>query len=58
MKFFFLGCYFVLKNQEKNQQCKKEKTIHKNVVDDELEYEDYSNVLFKISYARQEINRI
>ena len=34
------------------------KGINKNVVDDELKYEDYKNVLFNRSCMRHEINRI
>ena len=37
---------------------KKQKKINKNVVDDELKYEDYKNVLFNRSYMRHEMNRI
>ena len=34
------------------------KGINKDIVDDELRYEDYKNVLFNRSYMRHEMNRI
>ena len=46
---------------EDNHESKKEKDIMKNVVDDELKYEDYKNVLFNRSYNPNhniELNRI
>ena len=43
---------------EDNYESKKSKGIIKNVVNDELKYEDYNNVLFNRSYTRHEINRI
>ena len=43
---------------EENYESKKSKGIIKNVVNDELKYEDYKNVLFNRSYTRHEINRI
>ena len=43
---------------EDNYESKKSKGIIKNVVNDELKYEDYKNVLFNRSYTRHEINRI
>ena len=41
-----------------NRESKKEEGINKNVVDDELKYEDYKNYLLNKSYMRHEINRI
>ena len=41
-----------------NHYTKKSKGINKNVVDDELKYEDNKNVLFNRSYMRHEKNRI
>ena len=48
-------CIFIT---EDNYESKKSKGIIKNVVNDELKYEDYKNVLFNRSYTRHEINRI
>ena len=39
-------------------ECKKAKGINKNVVDDELKYEDYKNVLSNGSHTRHEMNGI
>ena len=39
-------------------ESEKAKGINKNVVADELKYEDYNNVLFHKSYMRHEIIRI
>ena len=41
-----------------NHESKKAKGINKNVVDDELKFEDYKSYLLNISYMRHEINRI
>ena len=43
---------------EEKHESKKAKDINKNVIDDELKYEDYKNVLFNKSYMRNEMNRI
>ena len=43
---------------EEKHESKKAKDINKNVIDDELKYEDYKNVLFNKSYMRDEMNRI
>ena len=43
---------------EEDHECKKAKGIHKNVVDDELKYEDHTNNVFNVSYMRHEMNRI
>ena len=43
---------------EDNHESKKVKSIKKIVVNDELKYEDYKNVLFNKSYMRHEMNRI
>ena len=43
---------------EYNHESKKAKGINKNVVHDELKYEDYKNILFNKSYMRHEMNRI
>ena len=43
---------------EDNHEGKKVKDINENVVDDELKYEDYKNVLFNRSYMRHKVNRI
>ena len=44
--------------RNKNHESKKAKDINKNVVDDELGYEDYKNTFFNISYMRHWKNRI
>ena len=41
-----------------NYEPKKAEGINKNVVNDELNYEDYKYVLFNRSYMRQDMNRI
>ena len=41
-----------------NQESTKIKSVNKNVVDNELKYEDCKNVLFNWLYMRYEINRI
>ena len=43
---------------EHNHQSKRAKDINKNVVADELKYEDYKIVLLDRSYTRHEMNRI
>ena len=43
---------------EEKHESKKAKNINKNVIDDELKYEDCKNVLFNKSYMRNEMNRI
>ena len=48
-------CTFIT---EDNHESKKVKGNNKNVVDDELKYEDYKNVLLNRSYMRHETNRI
>ena len=48
-------CTFI---KEDNHESKKAKGINNNVVDDELKYEDYKNVLFNRSYTRHEMNGI
>ena len=42
---------------EGNRDSKKAKGIN-NTVDDELQYKDYENVLFNISFMTREMNRI
>ena len=39
-------------------KCKKAKGININLVDDEMKYKDYKNVLFNRSFMRYEMNRI
>ena len=41
-----------------NHESKKAKGINRNVVDDELKYEDYKIVLFNRLYMRHKMNRI
>ena len=43
---------------DNNQGSKKAKDINKNVVDNELKYDDYKNFLFNRSCIRHDINRI
>ena len=43
---------------EDNNESKKAKCIHKNIVEDEPKYEDYKNVLFNRWCMRHEMNRI
>ena len=43
---------------EDNHDSKKAKGINKNIVDDELNYEDYKNVLLIRSYMKHEMKRI
>ena len=43
---------------EYNHEFKKAKGINEDVVVDELNYEDYKNILFNKSYTRHEMNRI
>ena len=43
---------------EENHESKKAKDINRNVVDDELKYEDYISNLLDGSYMRHEMNRI
>ena len=43
---------------EGNQESKKEKTLIKKFVDDELRYKHYKNLLFNRSYMRHEMNRV
>ena len=43
---------------EDNHECKKAEGIDKNILDDKLKYEDYTNVLFSRWYIRHEMNRI
>ena len=47
----FLG--LILKD---NHESNKAKCIYKNNVHDELKYQDYKNIYFKISYMRHEMN--
>ena len=56
----FVGLKFkiCILTTEDNHESKKLKAIKKNVVNDELKYEDYKNVLFNRSYTRHEMNRI
>ena len=56
----FVGLKFkiCILTTEDNHESKKSKAIKKNVVNDELKYEDYKNVLFNRSYTRHEMNRI
>ena len=57
-------CFAVLKfnmytfKREDTLEFKKAKDVSKNVVDDELKFEDYKNVLLNRWYMRHEINRI
>ena len=48
-------CTFIT---EYNHESKKAKNINKYVLDGELKYEDYKNVLFHRSYIRHEIHNI
>ena len=48
-------CTFIT---EDNYESKKAKSINKNNVNDELNYEDYKIALFNRSYMRHEMNRI
>ena len=41
-----------------NHESKKANIINKSIVNDELKYEDYKNVLSNRSYMRHERNRI
>ena len=41
-----------------NHKSKKAKDINRNVIDDEVKYENYNNVLFNSSSMRYELNRI
>ena len=43
---------------EENHESKKAKGINKDIVGDELKYEDYISNLFNGSYMRHEINSI
>ena len=43
---------------EDNHESKKAEGINKNVVDDELKYEDCKNILFNRSYMKHAMNRI
>ena len=43
---------------EYGHECKKAKGINKNVVNDELKYEDYKNVLLSGSHKRHEMDRM
>ena len=43
---------------EDNHESKKAKGFDENVIDDELKYEDYKNVLFNRLYMRLEIKSI
>lgn len=36
----------------------RKKSIHKNIIDDTLKYEDYKNIMSNVSYMRHETNRI
>ena len=41
-----------------NHKSKKAKDINRNVIDNEVKYESYNNVLFNSSSMRYELNRI
>ena len=41
-----------------NHKSKKAKDINRNVIDDEVKYENYNNVLLNSSSMRYELNRI
>ena len=43
---------------EDNHKTKKAKCINKNVINDELKYEDYKNAFFNRSFMRHKMNRI
>ena len=43
---------------ECNHESEKAKAINKNVVDDELKYEDYQNASLSRLYMRHEMSRI
>lgn len=43
---------------EHKDESKKVKGINKNVVDGELKYEDYKNVLLNRLYMRHEMNKV
>ena len=56
----FLGLKYKLSTfvTEDKDESKKVNGINKIVVDDELNYEDYKNVLLNISYMRHEMNKV
>ena len=44
---------------EEDHECKKTKGISNSVVEDELKYEDYKNILlFNVTYMTHEMNKI
>ena len=56
----FVGWKTKIYNYIRNtdHECKELKSINKNVVDDELNYEFYKKILFNWTYMRHEMSRI